>query len=91
MDADKLVMMANQIASFHRRQSGEKAAIEVAAHIQRFWEPRMRAAGYAILDAGGEGLSDIAREALTLARAHDKDRLPFDPYQAASITPPLEA
>jgi formate dehydrogenase subunit delta len=84
-------MMANQIAGFHRRQSGDKAAIEVAAHIKRFWEVRMREAAYAHLDAGGEGLGDIAREGLVLARDRDKDRLPFDPCQAASITPPLEA
>jgi formate dehydrogenase subunit delta len=91
MEADKLVVMANQIAAFHRRQSGDKAPIEVAAHIERFWEPRMRDAAYAILAAGGEGLTDIAREALNLARARDENRLPFDPYQSASISPPLEA
>jgi len=91
MQGNKLVTMANQIAAFHRRQPQEEAATEVAAHLQRFWEPRMRHAIYAHLDAGGEGLSPIARRAVELAKARDQGRLPFDPYQAAALTPPLEA
>jgi len=91
MEGNKLVTMANQIAAFHRRLPQEAAAIEVAAHLQRFWEPRMRQAIYAHLEAGGAGLSDISRRAVQLAKARDEGRLPFDPYQAATITPPLEA
>jgi formate dehydrogenase subunit delta len=91
MEGNKLVTMANQIAGFHRRRKLEEAATEVAAHLQRFWEPRMRRAIYAHLDGGGAGLSDIARRAVELAKARDEGRLPFDPYQAATITPPLEA
>ena len=33
-------------------------------HIRRFWEPRMRKQIAAHLDAGGEGLSEIARAAI---------------------------
>jgi formate dehydrogenase subunit delta len=91
MHAGKLIMMANQIAAFHRREKPEVAAAEVATHLQRFWEPRMRAAIQAHLDAGGEGLSDIARRAVALSKAHDLGRLPFDPAAVAALTPPLEA
>jgi len=84
-------MMLNQIATFHRRLPLEAAATEVAAHLQQFWEPRMRAAICGHLATGGEGLSDIARRAVALVKARDEGRLPFDPYQAAKITPPLEA
>jgi formate dehydrogenase subunit delta len=91
MEGNKLVTMANQIAAFHRRRPLEEAATEVAAHLQRFWEPRMRRAIYANLDEGGAGLSDIARRGVELMKARDEGRLPFDPYQAATIAPPLEA
>jgi hypothetical protein len=36
-------------------------------------------------------LEVISRRAVEIARARDEGRLPFDPFQAASITPPLEA
>ncbi len=71
MHADKLVMMTNQIAMFHRRQTLEVAAAEVAAHLRRFWEPRMRAAIHAHLDEGGEGLSEIARRAVEMSKAQE--------------------
>jgi formate dehydrogenase subunit delta len=91
MSGDKLVTMANQIAAFHQRRPLEEAATEVAAHLGRFWEPRMRKAIQAHLVAGGEGLSPIATRAVELSKARDEGRLAFDPYQAATISPPLEA
>jgi hypothetical protein len=51
----------------------------------------MRKAIQAHLDAGGDGLSPIAKRAVELSKARDEGRLPFDPYQAATIAPPLEA
>lgn len=38
---DKLVQMANQIATFFDTQPGD-AADGIAKHINEFWEPRMR-------------------------------------------------
>jgi formate dehydrogenase subunit delta len=70
---DNLVRMANQIGDFFgtmkdRRQSLE----EIAGHLRRFWEPRMRAALLAHLDrAAGAGLSDIVLDSL---RTH-RDRI----------------
>ena len=39
--AEKLVAMANQIATFFDTQPGD-AAKGIASHINEFWEPRMR-------------------------------------------------
>ncbi len=40
--ADKLVYMANQIATFFHTQPKDEAVAGVADHINHFWEPRMR-------------------------------------------------
>ena len=57
---EKLVYMANQIASFFRSMPGDEAVAGVAKHINDFWDPRMRRRLREILDAGGEGLSPLA-------------------------------
>ena len=63
MPADKLVTMVNQIGSFFATQRGDAAAA-VAAHIAKFWDPRMREA---FLDhvrtSGGAGLTEVGRGA----------------------------
>lgn len=64
MQPDKLVRMANQIATFFRSQPGTDQADRVAQHLRDFWDPRMRAAIRAHLAAGGEGLDDLARQAV---------------------------
>jgi formate dehydrogenase subunit delta len=64
MAPDKLVMMANQIGNFFISQGPDKAAAEIAAHLKKFWEPRMRAAIIAHLRAGGEGLKPEVRLAI---------------------------
>jgi formate dehydrogenase subunit delta len=43
MKSEKLVRMANQIATFFAHEGAEKAPLSVADHLQKFWEPRMRA------------------------------------------------
>lgn len=68
--ADKLVYMANQIGTFFKSQ-GEDAAVKgTAEHIKKFWDPRMRNAIFAHLDAGGEGLQPAVRKALEALRPH---------------------
>jgi formate dehydrogenase subunit delta len=62
----KLVYMANQIATFFKTQPAAEAAPGVAAHINKFWEPRMRRQLFEIIDAGGEGLSPLVLEAAAL-------------------------
>ena len=44
MNETKLVTMLNQIATFYRRRPPEQAASEIALHVEKFWEPRMRRA-----------------------------------------------
>jgi formate dehydrogenase subunit delta len=64
MQPDKLVRMANQIATFFRSQPGTDQADRVAQHLRDYWDPRMRAAIRAHMAAGGEGLDDLARAAV---------------------------
>ncbi len=63
MSREKLVYMANQIATFFASQPGSDQADRVAAHLKDFWDPRMRAEFEEIIAAGGEGLHPLAREA----------------------------
>ncbi|TJZ94047.1 formate dehydrogenase [Paracoccus gahaiensis] len=62
MSPEKMVMMANQIATFFDSQPGDPAE-KVADHLRDYWEPRMRAQLLAFLDSGGEGLKPSALEA----------------------------
>ncbi len=62
---DRLVYMANQIGKFFQSQGHDQAVAGVAEHIRKFWDPRMRKAIFAHLDAGGAGLDQNVREALT--------------------------
>jgi formate dehydrogenase subunit delta len=64
MSLDKLVYMANQIGKFFASQGREQAVAGTADHIQKFWDPRMRAAIFAHLEAGGAGLDPVVRAAL---------------------------
>jgi len=68
MSPDKLVMMANQIGKFFASQGAGVAVPGIADHIKKFWEPRMRNAIFAHLDAGGEGLDAPVKEALETLR-----------------------
>jgi formate dehydrogenase subunit delta len=65
-----LVKMANEIDAFFG--TGADPAERVAAvanHLQRFWDPRMRAQIIAHEAAGGAGLKDHVRQAVAqLAR-----------------------
>jgi len=64
MSPDKLVYMANQIGKFFTGQGQEQAVAGTADHIKKFWDPRMRAAIFAHLEAGGAGLDPVVRLAI---------------------------
>jgi formate dehydrogenase subunit delta len=64
MSPEKMVHMANQIATFFATQPGEDASRKIAAHINDFWEPRMRAQLAAYVEAGGTGLSPLVLAAM---------------------------
>lgn len=64
MSPEKMVMMANQIAKFFSSQPGDDQAERVAAHINDFWEPRMRAKLLDYAKSGGKGLDPLAVKAV---------------------------
>jgi formate dehydrogenase subunit delta len=64
MSPDKMIRMANQIATFFKTQPGEDAAARVADHISDFWEPRMRAKLDAHVAQGGAGLDEVVIQAV---------------------------
>jgi formate dehydrogenase subunit delta len=64
MSPDRLVYMANQIGKFFASQGHDKAVAGTAEHLTKFWDPRMRTAIIAHLDAGGVGLDPPVREAV---------------------------
>lgn len=68
MSPEKLVYMANQIATFFRTQPGSDQIERIAAHLSDFWEPRMLDTLAAHIAAGGQGLSAEARAALEQLR-----------------------
>jgi formate dehydrogenase subunit delta len=47
MDVPKLIRMANQIALNFQAIGQDNAVAATAEHIQKFWEPRMKAAIFA--------------------------------------------
>jgi formate dehydrogenase subunit delta len=64
MSPDKLVYMANQIGKFFASQGEEKAVPQIADHLAKFWDPRMRREILAHLAAGGAGLDPMVLAAV---------------------------
>jgi len=69
MSPDRLIYMANQIGTFFVSQGPEKAPAAIADHLTKFWDPRMRTAIVAHLEAGGAGLNPPVRAAVEKLRA----------------------
>jgi len=63
MNADHMVHKANQIAQFFASYPREEAVDGVTDHLQKFWEPRMRAQLREYAIRGGGGLHDLVVEA----------------------------
>ncbi|UYP30149.1 formate dehydrogenase subunit delta [Pseudomonas sp. Z8(2022)] len=76
MNATQLIKMANQIGAFFASQpDAVQARVEYAQHLRRQWDPQMRTALYAHLDAcGGEGLSEFALQVLRESRGQIEPR-----------------
>lgn len=67
MNTDHLIKMANEISAFFAGESGPaEAPKDVATHMRKFWEKRMREQIVAHYQKGGPGLSDVARGAVKL-------------------------
>jgi len=70
MNIDQLIKMANEIGSFFTTATAEQASRDVATHLKRYWEPRMRQQIIRYLDERhGAGLSDVARGAVEQLKA----------------------
>ena len=73
MAPEKLAYMANQIARFMESKPHAEGVAGLAAHINDFWEPRMRRQLFEIAQAGGAGLRPLVMEALPAIRRPDAD------------------
>jgi formate dehydrogenase subunit delta len=68
----RLVQMANQVASFFASYPEAEAIDSTANHLKSYWDPRMRREMAAHLtDKAGAGLSHIAMEAVKRMVARD--------------------
>lgn len=65
----KLIYMANQIGKFFAPQAHDKAVAGIVNHLNKFWALSMRKKIMAHLDAGGEGLDPLVKEAVEHLRA----------------------
>lgn len=80
MNSETLVRNLNRIGNFFDAMPNREQALhDIAEHVRKFWEPRMRREMLAYLDEkGGEGLSEIVLVALTRNRAMLEEGLTSD-------------
>lgn len=71
MNIDLLIKMANEISAFFAAEPDtEQAAKDVAGHLRRYWEPRMRRQIISHCEQRqGAGLSDLAQRGVRLLAA----------------------
>ena len=73
MNIDLLIKMANEIGKFFAGvevNDPQAAARDVANHLRRYWEPRMRAQMLKYYEErDGAGLSELAKSAVALLHA----------------------
>jgi formate dehydrogenase subunit delta len=71
MNNDNLIRMVNRIGAFFAAMPDREAAMsDIAQHVRRFWEPRMRRQLFEHLDLRqGEGVDELVAEALRRHRA----------------------
>lgn len=93
----RLVKMANQIGTFFAGQPSVDAPRAVAAHLNDYWSPPMRARLIALIGAGAEGLRPEVAAAQALirppgARATEVADVPagVPPTREGAEGPPLD-
>ncbi len=69
MSPEKLIRMANQIATFYESQPEETRVSGVATHLSDFWDPRMRRELLALLADDPGPFHELVREAAQEIRA----------------------
>lgn len=70
MDSQQLIRMANQIGQFFESMPNREAAQkDLATHLKRFWDPRMRHTILASIDKEeASSMMPIVREAISTHR-----------------------
>jgi formate dehydrogenase subunit delta len=64
MQSDRLIRMANQIATYFSAYPHDEAVAGIGDHLKQFWEPRMLVAIKDHVAHGGAGLHDLVPEAV---------------------------
>lgn len=72
MSPDKMRYQANQIATFFASQPEDEQIEGVADHINKFWDPRMRAKLFELADESTEGFRPTLVAALALINRPEK-------------------
>jgi formate dehydrogenase subunit delta len=75
MNPDTLIRMANQIGAFFEAMPDREQAVQdIASHLRRTWEPRMRTQLMATLGGAGDAkLKPLVREAVLALRQAEAD------------------
>jgi formate dehydrogenase subunit delta len=68
MSPDRLVYMANQIGKFFAHRPPDAAVAEIAGHLRKFWDPRMRLQIVAKLDQPDAAFDPAVRRAVESLR-----------------------
>lgn len=70
MNPDTLIRMANQIGAFFEAMPDREQAVkDIASHLRRTWDPRMRTQLLSALDgAGAAKLKPLVRDAVIALR-----------------------
>ncbi|HEV2674850.1 MAG TPA: formate dehydrogenase subunit delta [Aliidongia sp.] len=64
MHADRLIRMANQIATYFSSYPHDEAVAGITDHLKQFWEPRMLVTIKQHVADGGTGLHGLVPEAV---------------------------
>ena len=74
IDLKLLITMANQIGDFFAPYPPERSREGLRNHLRTYWDPRMRHALLAHIDAGGDGLDIRVIDAAQLLREKAADK-----------------
>ena len=73
MNVEHLTRMVNDIAHYFATDPEHAKGVSgIADHLTRFWDPVMRRQIVEHLDAGGEGLEPMSREAVQQIALHQR-------------------
>jgi formate dehydrogenase subunit delta len=68
MSPEKMIHMANQIASFFDSKPHAEGVMGVSDHINAYWEPRMRQQFFALMQSQADDFRPLVREAASGVR-----------------------